>query len=102
MRFMNNAATWRYDDFELEEHCLPKGVPMATASTVNSRFQDSVLTVREQVSAYLKAKPSAKLGLVIADARYGLGKEEWDMPADMWKEKEFEEVIEFLKVSYSF
>ena len=101
-KYIHNAVTGHYDDYDLEGECLPKGVPMVTASTVNSRFQDSVSEVKEQVIDYLNAKPSAKLGLVIADALYGLGKEKWDSPSDMWKAKEFEEVIEFLKVSEIF
>ena len=105
-KYIHNAVTWQYSsnlaDYELERNFLPKGVSMVTASTVNSRFQDSVSEVKEQVIDYLNAKPSAKLGLVIADALYGLGKEKWDSPSDMWKAKEFEEVIDFLKVRESF
>ena len=99
MKYIHNAVRSDYTVSGDPGECLPKGVTMATAATVNSRFQDSVNNVKEQVSEYLNAKQNAKLGLVIADALYGLGKESWDTPDQMWKSKEFEEVIEFLNVS---
>ena len=36
--------------------------------------------------------------LVIADSLFGLTKENWDKENDMWKLKEFEDLLLFLKV----
>ena len=36
--------------------------------------------------------------LVIADSLFGLTKENWDKENDMWKLKEFEDLLLFLKI----
>ena len=37
---------------------------------------------------------------MIADALFGLNKEEWDKPEMRWEDKEFKEVLDFVKVTF--
>jgi hypothetical protein len=48
----------------------------------------------------LFATISRFVSLVIADNEFGFNKEQWDSDNDMWKFKEFEEHLAFVKVIF--
>ena len=45
---------------------------------------------------------SSPVSLVIADSLFGLKKHTWDKEEDMWREDEFQEVVNFIEVIYIF
>ena len=45
---------------------------------------------------------SKYVSLIISDSLFGLTKEEWDSEQDMWKSKEFEDLLNFVKVNSCF
>ena len=74
-----------------------KEVAFANYHLLHGKFQD----LHSGVKNILKecVSKSNPISLVIADSLYGLGKETWDKKESMWKEKEFVEVLEFIKVT---
>ena len=48
--------------------------------------------------SYAGSRLTSVASLVIADSLFGLNKEDWDKENDMWKLKEFEDLLLFFKV----
>ena len=91
--FLNDAVEETSEEVENSA-----GITMATCETIHSRFQDCVEDVIKRANAYLDGNKDhySKLSLFVVDALYGLKKEKWD--TEMWKEKEFSEVLNFVEV----
>ena len=71
-------------------------VAFANYHLLHGKFQELQTEVKHILQECVsKSNP---VSLVIADSLYGLGKEPWDGKENMWKEKEFAEVLEFIKV----
>jgi hypothetical protein len=65
---------------------------------IHGRFQDNFERVKSVLRAKLSSSSSRFTSLVIADSLFGLNKEVWDKENDMWKLKEFEDLLLFFKV----
>ena len=65
---------------------------------IHGRFQDNLERVKGVLRAKLSSSSSRFASLVIADSLFGLNKEDWDKENDMWKLKEFEDLLLFFKV----
>jgi len=65
---------------------------------IHGKFQDSF----EKVQSVLRTKRSSSsaryASLVIADSLFGLTKDDWGKENDVWKSKEFEDLLLFFKV----
>jgi hypothetical protein len=64
---------------------------------IHGKFQDSIVKVKAVLRTKLLSTSSRYVNLVIADSLFGLTKEDWDKEKDMWKLKEFEELLSFLR-----
>ena len=62
---------------------------------IHGRFQDNFERVKSVLRAKLSSSSSRFTSLVIADSLFGLNKEDWDKDNDMWKLKEFEDLLLF-------
>ena len=67
---------------------------------MHMRFQESSQDVKEILKKCISS--SNPVSLVIADSLFGLKKHTWDKEEDMWKEDEFQEVLNFIEVIYIF
>jgi len=62
---------------------------------IHGKFQDSFERVKSVLRTKLSSSSSRYASLVIADSLFGLTKENWDKENDMWKLKEFEDLLFF-------
>jgi hypothetical protein len=65
---------------------------------IQGKFQDNLERVKTILRTKLSSSSSRYTSLVIADSLFGLNKEDWDKENDMWKLKEFEDLLLFFKV----
>ncbi len=65
---------------------------------IDGKFQDNFIKVKFVLRTKLSSSSSRYASLVIANRLFGLTKEDWDKKNDMWKLKEFEDLLLFLKV----
>ncbi len=65
---------------------------------IHGKFQDNLERVKSVLRTKLSSSSSRYTSLVIADILFGLNKEDWDKENDMWKLKEYEELLLFFKV----
>ena len=65
---------------------------------IHGKFQDNFERVKSVLRTKLSSSSSRYTSLVIADSLFGLNKEAWDKENDMWKLKEFEDLLLFFKV----
>ena len=65
---------------------------------IHGKFQDNLERVKSVLRTKLSSSSSRFTSLVIADSLFGLNKEDWDKENDMWKLKEYEELLLFFKV----
>ena len=66
---------------------------------INGKFQDNVERVRYILRTKLSSSSSRYTSFVIADGLFGLTKEDSDKENDMWKLKEFEDLLLIFKVT---
>ena len=66
---------------------------------IHGKFQDNFERVKSVLRTQLSSSSSRYTSLVIADNLFGLNKEDWDKENDMWKLKEFEDLLLFFKVN---
>ena len=65
---------------------------------IHGKFQDNFERVKFVLRTKFSSSSSRYTSLVIADRLFGLAKEDWDKENDMWKLKEFEDLLLFFKV----
>jgi hypothetical protein len=64
---------------------------------IRGKFQDNFDKIKNVLRTKLSSSSSRYTSRVIADRLFGLIKEDWDKENDMWKLKEFEVLLLFLK-----
>jgi hypothetical protein len=65
---------------------------------IHGKFQDNFDRVKNVLRMKLSSTSYRNASLVIADGLFSLNKEDWDKDNDMWKLKEFEDLLLFFKV----
>ena len=70
----------------------------ATYQLIHGKFQDNIEKIKQVLRSKLSSSLSRHVSLVVADSLFGITREDWDKETDMWKLKEFEELLLFYKV----
>ena len=65
---------------------------------IHGKFQDNLERVKYVLRTKLSSSSSRYTSFVIADILFGLIKEDWDKENNMWKLKEFEDLLLYFKV----
>ncbi len=65
---------------------------------IHGKFQENFEIIKIVLRTKLQASSSRYTSCVIADSLFCLAKEFWDKVNDMWKLKEFEDLLLFIKV----
>jgi len=65
---------------------------------IHGKFQDNFERVKSVLRTKLSSSSSRYTSLVIANSLFGLNKEDWGKDNDMWKLKEFEDLLLSIKV----
>ena len=65
---------------------------------INGKFQEKFERIKTILMTKLSSTSSRYTRLVIADIFFCLTKEDWDKENDMWKLKDFEDLLLFFKV----
>ncbi len=65
---------------------------------IHGKFQENLERVKSVLRTKLSSSSSRYTSLVIADSLFGWNTQDWDKENDMWKSKEFQDLLLFFKV----